>query len=147
MQAKASEYLHVKEAAALIGQHEVTVRRHIASGGLAGDADAGRAGRAGRRAAPVPTPVRAQCKLTPGFLDLRRIPAPAVFPFSPMPVPIDAELRRWDTRGTQGLRLRRESSPGCHSRARRSPTPLRRALLIRWTGRSLGCVKAIAGAW
>jgi len=34
MQAKASEYLHVKEAAALIGQHEVTVRRHTASGEL-----------------------------------------------------------------------------------------------------------------
>jgi excisionase family DNA binding protein len=34
MQAAASEYLHVKEAAALLGQHEVTVRRHLASGEL-----------------------------------------------------------------------------------------------------------------
>jgi excisionase family DNA binding protein len=34
MQNAASEYLHVKEAAALLGQHEVTVRRHIASGEL-----------------------------------------------------------------------------------------------------------------
>ena len=34
MQNTASEYLHVKEAAALLGQHEVTVRRHIASGEL-----------------------------------------------------------------------------------------------------------------
>ena len=30
----ASEYLHVKEAAALLGQHEVSVRRHIAAGHL-----------------------------------------------------------------------------------------------------------------
>ncbi len=34
MQNTASEYLHMKEAAALIGQHEVTVRRHIAAGHL-----------------------------------------------------------------------------------------------------------------
>jgi excisionase family DNA binding protein len=34
VQNTASEYLHVKEAAALLGQHEVTVRRHIASGEL-----------------------------------------------------------------------------------------------------------------
>jgi excisionase family DNA binding protein len=32
----ASEYLNVKEAAALLGQHEVTVRRHIAAGELRG---------------------------------------------------------------------------------------------------------------
>ena len=53
---------------------------------------------------------------------------PQRFPsLSLVPAPIDAEVRRWDTRSTQGLRLRRESSPGCHSRARRSPYPSRRA--------------------
>ena len=34
MQNTASEYLHVKEAAALLAQHEVSVRRHIAAGRL-----------------------------------------------------------------------------------------------------------------
>jgi hypothetical protein len=53
---------------------------------------------------------------------------PQRFPsLSQVPAPVDAEVRRWDTRSTQGLRLRRESSPGCHSRARRSPYPSRRA--------------------
>jgi excisionase family DNA binding protein len=32
MQKTVSKYLHVKEAAALLGQHEVSVRRHIAAG-------------------------------------------------------------------------------------------------------------------
>ncbi len=34
MHTMASELLHVKEAAALLGQHEVSVRRHIADGSL-----------------------------------------------------------------------------------------------------------------
>ena len=34
MQTSASELLHVKEAAELLGQHPVSVRRHIAAGTL-----------------------------------------------------------------------------------------------------------------
>jgi excisionase family DNA binding protein len=34
MQTNESTYLHVKEAALLLGQHEVSVRRHIRDGAL-----------------------------------------------------------------------------------------------------------------